>query len=321
MSNNEQGAVEQQRDALVDKLVESVGGAFNIYTVYIGDKLGLYDILAQGGAMTSSELANQANCNERYIREWLEQQTVSGILEVKDERMAADKRKYRLPIGHVEVLTDRESLNYVAPLAQLFVGVANPKEALLNAFRNGGGVTLDEYGDDFREGQANINRPSFLHLMGTEWLPSIPQLHQRLQSDPPARVADVGCGAGWSSIGIAQAYPKTFVDGFDLDAPYIEQAKGFAEEHGVADRVNFQVRDAGDPTLAGQYDLVTAFECIHDMSNPVDALSVMRNLAGENGKVLVVDERVGDTFTATGNDVEWMMYGLECVTLFACRYG
>jgi cyclopropane fatty-acyl-phospholipid synthase-like methyltransferase len=129
-------------------------------------------------------------------------------------------------------------------------------------------------------------------------------------------VADIGCGFGWSSIGMAQGYPKIHVDGFDLDEPSIEGAIKNAQINGVSERVTFQARDAGDSTLAGNYDLVTAFECIHDMSNPVKVLSTMRHLAGEHGSVLVADERVGHTFTSQGNDVEWMMYGwsvLHCL--------
>lgn len=144
----------------------------------------------------------------------------------------------------------------------------------------------------------------------------MPDLHSRLQSDPPARIADIGCGYGWSSIGFARSYPKVLVDGFDLDAPSIEAARQNAEEAGLADRVNFQVRDAADSELAGQYDLVTAFECIHDMSNPVGVLRTMRKLAAEDGTVLVMDERVGDAFTAEGNperneENEWLFYGFS----------
>lgn len=250
------------------------------------------------------------------MREWLEQQTVASILEVEDETRDASTRRFRLPPGHIEPLIERDSLNYVAPLAQLITGCVRPIAEVIEAYRNGGGVPFSAYGADLREGQAAINRPAFLHQLSQEWLPAIPDVHTRLQADPPARIADIGCGFGWSSIGIAQGYPKVHVDGFDLDEPSIERARGYAQQAGLTDRVNFQARDAGDPALAGQYDLVTAFECVHDMSNPVDALRTMRRLAGERGTVLIVDERVGDTFTAKGNDVEWMMYGwsiLHCL--------
>jgi SAM-dependent methyltransferase len=214
------------------------------------------------------------------------------------------------------VLTERDSLNYLTPLAQLVVSVTRPMEQLLEAYRTGTGVPYSAYGRDMVEGQGAMNRATFLQEIGSSWLPGISNLHDRLQADPPARVADFGCGVGWSSIGIAQAYPKVLVDGYDLDPPSIEAANANARDMGVSDRVKFHVRDAGDPALAGQYDLVAAFECVHDMSNPVAALQSMRRLAGNGGTVLVVDERVGDRFTAEGNDVEWMMYGwsvLHCL--------
>ncbi|HSM70427.1 MAG TPA: class I SAM-dependent methyltransferase [Anaerolineales bacterium] len=307
--------VEQQRDAFIDTFLGFASGTFSLFSIYIGERLGYYHALAKG-ALTSSELAAQTNTFERYTREWLEQQTVAGILEVDDETLEPDKRRFSLPPGHVEPLTESDSLNYVAPITRLMAGAVRPLDSLLEAYRKGGGVPYSDYGVDLREGQAAINRPAFLHQLSQEWLPAMADVHERLKSDPPARVADIGCGYGWSSIGIAQGYPNVQVDGYDLDEPSIEKAQGIAKQHNLTDRVRFQVRDAGDPELAGQYDLVTAFECVHDMSNPVAALSMMRELAGEDGVVLVVDERVGDTFTAEGNDVEWMMYGwsiLHCL--------
>jgi 2-polyprenyl-3-methyl-5-hydroxy-6-metoxy-1,4-benzoquinol methylase len=305
-----------QRDAFLERMLTSASGVFEMFSIYIGDRLGFYQALAQGDALTSAELAARTATHERYAREWLEQQTVAGILEVEDAAAGDAARRFRLPPGHAEVLADRESLNYLTPLAQLLVGATRPLDALLGAYRTGGGVPYGDYGVDLREGQASMNRTMFLQQLGQEWLPAIPDIHARLQADPPARVADIGCGAGWSSIGIAQAYPKVHVDGYDLDAPSVELAQANAAAAGLAERVQFHVRDAGDPALAGQYNLVTAFECVHDMSNPVGALRAMRTLVGDGGAVMIVDERVGETFTPTGNEIEGMMYGwsvLHCL--------
>src|SRR5687767_11092770 len=309
-------SIASQRDAFIERFLQFASGTFSMFSIYIGNRLGLYLALAEGGPATSAELASRTGTHERYIREWLEQQTVAGILEVEDENQTAESRRFSLPEGHAEPLIDSNSLNYIAPIAQMIAGAVRPLPALLEAYRNGGGVPFEAYGSDLREGQAAINYPAFLHQLPDEWLPAIPDVHARLQSDPPARVADIGCGYGWSSIGIARGYPNVHVDGFDLDEPSIEVARENARHHNVTERVNFQVRDAGNPALAGQYDLVTAFECVHDMSHPVEALRMMRQLAGEHGTVLIVDERVGDRFTAKGNDVEWMMYGwsiLHCL--------
>ena len=307
--------IAQQRDAFIERFLGYAAGTFNFFAIYIGERLGFYRALANG-TLTSAELASRTDTHERYAREWLEQQTVAGILEVEDETLDANQRRFRLPSGYVEPLVERDSLNYMAPLTRLMAGAVRPLEAILEAYRTGDGVPFSEYGSDLREGQAEINRPAFLYQLSQEWLPAILDVHARLQSEPPARVADIGCGYGWSSIGIARGYPNVQVDGFDLDEPSIEVARENARHHNVTDRVNFQVRDAGDPALAGQYDLVTAFECVHDMSHPVEALRTMRQLAGERGTVSIVDERVGDTFTAKGNEVEWMMYGwsiLHCL--------
>jgi SAM-dependent methyltransferase len=191
------------------------------------------------------------------------------------------------------------------------IGTVLPLPAILEAFRTGGGVPFGEYGADMREGQGGLNRVAFLQQLGQDWLPSIPDVHARLRADPPARVAEVGPGAGWASIGLARAYPKVRVDGFDVDPPSIALANANAREQGVDDRVHFAVRDAADAASAGSYDLVLAFECIHEMADPVAALRAMRQMAGESGAVVVMDERVGDSFAARNDDTEWFMYGFS----------
>jgi SAM-dependent methyltransferase len=306
----------QERDAFIERLMRSTAGVFDMFTIYIGHRLGFYEALADQDSLNSTELALRTGAHERYAREWLEQQTVAGILRVENADADSKARRFRLPAGHAEVLVERDSLNYMTPLAQLLVGAVHPLESIVNAYRNGGGVPYEAYGGDMREGQAGMNRAMFLKQLGAEWLAAIPDVHARFQASPSARVADIGCGAGWSSIGIAQAYSKVRVDGYDLDAPSIEMARANSSRAGLSHRVSFYTRDASDPTLAGRYDLVTAFECVHDMSDPIGALRTMRNLAGDGGVVIVADERVGDSFTEKGNDVEWMMYGwsvLHCL--------
>ena len=307
---------EARRDAFVDRLLQSTSGVFDIFTIYIGDRLGFYKELSSNSFLNSVELADRTGTQERYVREWLEQQTVTGILEVEDVKVAASERRFRLPAGHREILVERDSLNYLAPLSQLVVGAVSPIGSVLEAFKNGGGVPYSDYGADLREGQAGINRSLFLQELGQEWLPSIPDIHQRLQEKPAAKVADIGMGAGWSSIGIAQTYPDVLIDGYDLDEASVELARNNALEVGLNGRLNFHISDASDIELNGRYDLVTIFEALHDMSDPVAALRSARRLVDQNGAVLVVDERVGDEFTPTGNDVEWMMYGwsvLHCL--------
>ena len=283
----------------------------DLFAVYLGDRLGYYRALAEGGPATAGELAARTGTAERYAREWLEQQAVTGILACDNPDAAASERRYRLPDGYAAVLVDPDSPTAMAPMAQIFAGCVKPLPQILEAFRTGGGVPYEEYGADLAEGQAGTTRPQFRHLLAQEWLPAMPDVHARLRAEPPARVADVGMGLGWSSIAIARAYPTVRVDGFDLDAASVAAARANAESEGVADRVAFHARDAGDPDLAGRYDLALAVECVHDMSDPVAVLGAMRRLVGEGGTVLVVDEKVADRFVAPGDDVERYMYGFS----------
>ncbi|HZO26829.1 MAG TPA: methyltransferase domain-containing protein [Chloroflexota bacterium] len=313
MSTDQGGAdtSAERRDALVGRIFQSMLGAMDLFNLYLGDRLGLYRALAEGGPATSAELASRAGIAERYAREWLEQQAVGSILEVNDAGQEAAARRYSLPSGHDEVLLDQDSLSYLAYVGRFAVSIGQATPSVLEAFRTGGGVSWAAFGADAREGQAEQNRPIFLNLLGSAWLPAIEDVHARLQADPPTRVADIGCGAGWSCIGLAKAYPKARVDGFDLDEPSIILARSNAAEHGVADRVRFQVRDVSDPALAGQYDLVMGFEMLHDLSRPVEALRVMRGLLAAGGTVIIMDEKVAEQFTAPGDEAERLYYGFS----------
>lgn len=303
----------EQRDALTGRLFEAAIGTLEIFAIYIGERLGLYRALADRDATTSTELAAATGTHERYVREWLEQQAAAGILTVADPGAAATARRFTFPAAYQELFVDQDSLSYLGGLLRLVVGVAYPLPAVLTAYRTGGGVPYADYGLDTVEGIAAMNRPMFLHQLGQVWLPAMPDVHARLQARPSARVADIGCGTGWSSIAIARAYPLVQVDGFDLDDASIRLATANAQAAGVADRVTFAVRDAADSTLAGRYDLVTAFETVHDMARPVEALHMMRGLLAEGGRVLIADERVGEVFSAPGTDVERLNYGFSVV--------
>lgn len=298
------------RESLLERLFQSTTGALELFHVYIGDRLGLYSALAAGGPLTSRGLAGAAGIDERYAREWLEEQAVAGILVVEP---GPGKRKYALPPGHAEVLNDPDSVYFGRPFALGVVGVGAVMDKVVEAFRTGAGVPYEAYGRDVRDSIAQGNRPGFINSLGRDWFPAVPDLDRRLRAEPSARVADVGCGTGWSSIGMARAYPLASVAGFDVDSASIEEARRNADAAGVADRVRFEVRDAADPALMGQYDVVTAFETVHDMFDPVGALSAMRRLAKKGGVVLVVDEKVAEEFTAPGDELERYLYGWSAV--------
>ena len=307
---------EEQRGALVERIFQGGIAVLEMLSIYVGDHLGLYRTLAQRGPSTATELARSAGIDERYAREWLEQQAVAGVLEVESESADAGKRTYRLPAGHAEVLLDGDSVNYLLPITWAIPGLAATLPTLLTAYRHGGGVPYSDYGSEFRSSISLLNRPMFLNQLGSEWLPAMADVDRRLRADPPANVADVGCGTGWSGIAIAKAYPKVRVDGFDLDEPSIASARENAAKAGIGDRVRFEARDAATTGKAGTYDLVTAFETIHDMSDPVAVLTAMRALVAPGGAVLVADEKVAEAFSAPGDELERFSYGwsvLHCL--------
>jgi SAM-dependent methyltransferase len=299
---------EAARDALVGRLFEAALGTFDLAALHVGERLGLYAALA-AGPLTATELATATGTAPRYVREWLEQQAVTGILAVDDQAAAEDHRRFSLPDGHREVLLHPESLAFMAPVARAMMGVAAQAPRLLDVFRSGAGLSWEAYGADIREAQASMNRPMFANLLGPEWLAAIPDVDARLRSDPPARVADIAVGGGWSAIAMARAYPKIRIDGLDLDPASIELARANLATTEVADRVTFAVRDAADPGLAHRYDLATIFEAVHDFSQPVAVLRAVRNLLAPGASLLVADERVAEQFTAPGDPVERFMYG------------
>lgn len=300
---------DERRDALVGRALQSFQGAADVFAMYLGQRLGYYHSLWKEGPATAPELAARSGTNERYAREWLEQQAASGFLDVDDVRATPEQRRFTLPAGHAAVLADADDLNYVAPLATIFAAVGRKLDALVSAYRSGSGVSWADFGDEMREGQAASNRPLFLKALAQDCLAAIPDIHARLSADTPARVADIACGFGWSSIGIASFYPNVRVDGFDVDAPSISAAKANAREHGVSDRVRFQAIDAGAAELAGSYDLVIICEALHDMSRPVDVLRTARKLAGDQGAVLVIDEKTDEEFSAPSSDFDRLFYG------------
>jgi 2-polyprenyl-3-methyl-5-hydroxy-6-metoxy-1,4-benzoquinol methylase len=302
-------------DALIARMLEASIGMMDLMSIYVGDRLGLYRALRDGGPATPGELAGRAGMDARYAREWLEQQAASGILDVDDAAAPQDERRFGLSDGYANALIDLDDPSSISPLSRAVVACAKALPQLLEAYRSGGGVEWADYGPDMVESQGDQNRPWLLNAFGTEILPAIPEIHERLTADPPARVADVACGVGWAGIAIARAYPKVRVDGFDLDPRSIELARTNARAAGVSDRVTHAVRDAAGPATVGQYDLVVVIEAIHDLSRPVEVLSSIRKMLRPGGSALIADEKTEDAFSAPASDLERLYYGFS---LFTC---
>lgn len=300
-------------EAFAERIVASALGWVDLMSAYLGERLGWYRSLHEAGPATADELAERTGTSPRYAREWLEQQAVSGVLMLEE---GADRnpsaRRYTLPPGAAEALLDERSLAFVGAMPRLFAAFGVNLHGLLEAYRTGGGVSWEQLGADAREAQADLNRP---------WFDALPDAFAPISSltsvleRPGARVADIGMGAGWSSIALAQAYSGLTVAGFDIDEPSIQLARANADESGLADRVTFHNADADGLENYGPFDAAFAFECIHDMPRPVDVLKAMRLAVHEDGPVIVMDEAVGDRLVAPGGDVERLMYGYS---LFCC---
>ncbi|WP_158371981.1 class I SAM-dependent methyltransferase [Cellulosimicrobium cellulans] len=280
-------------------------GAQELAAVHAGDRLGWYRALAQHGPCTADELAGRTATHPRYAREWLEHQAAAGYV-------VPVGGAFVLTPGAAEVLADPDSPDYLAPLGRMHAASVRVSDDLHAAYRSGGGVPWERLGADAREAQAALNRPFFLHGLARLVADALPDLDARLRAG--ARVVDVGCGEGWSSIGLALAYEDAEITGVDLDPASVAAARRHAAARGVEDRVRFVAADAaslGPSGAAGGYDVGTAFECVHDLADPVAVLASLRSLVADDGWVLVADERVAEEFTAPAGPLDRWYYGFS----------
>ena len=306
-------------EAMIDRLRRAASGTFELSAMVVGIRLGLYEALRVGGPATAAELAARTGTAERPIREWLEHGAVSGLLKLEADSDEPAARRFSLPAAHAEALLDTDSLNYAGPMPVQVMAAVNSLPQVIESFRTGEGFAYGASGVDMVVSEGNANRPAYLGPLGRDWLPAIADIHARLLAEPPARIADVGCGLGWSSIGMALAYPKVSVDGLDLDAPSVEMARRNASEADVDDRVRFVVADAAATGLAGDYDLITLFESFHDMSHPVAILAELARLLGPNGSIVIADTKTSERFEVPPTDqFEAYHYGWS---IMQCLHG
>lgn len=295
-------------DELAERVFGALLGTVDILSVFLGDRLGWYRSLVSDGPATPPQLAARTSTHARYAREWLEQQAVTGFLALDHPDDDPDARVYSIPTATAEVMTDEASLSYLAPLARMFAAIGPQLPDLLEAYRSGGGVSWDQLGTEARESQADGNRPWYQHQLANA-LAGVPQVHEAL-SAPGAVIADVGCGGGWSSIALAKAYPEATVEGFDIDAPSVAMATANAAEQGVDDRVRFTAGDAAGMPRS-RFTAAFAFECVHDMPQPVAVLAAARASLAPGGFVVVMDEAVAEEFSPHGDELERVMYGFS----------
>jgi 2-polyprenyl-3-methyl-5-hydroxy-6-metoxy-1,4-benzoquinol methylase len=310
--------IEAQVGAYAERLFEVGLASLEAFTISLGRELGLYRHLA-GAAVTPPELAERSGIHARYAREWLEQQAASGLIEVEASSADPEARRYALSLAGQECLLRPESLASVGPLFDLLPAVTRVfPTALTDAYRAGTGVPYAAYA--LHDAQGDFNRPAYVNLLAAEWLPHVPGWSERVAAGP-VRAAEIGCGEGWAAISLATAHSNVAVDGFDSDEASIAAARRHAAEAGVSDRAHFEVVDVTCELPArvarDSYDLVMAFEMIHDLARPVEALTTMRLLGKPDAIHLVMDEKVAEKFEAPSeNPVERLMYAasvLHCL--------
>ena len=302
---------EAKLEAFCGRLFNATIEMTEVATLYFGEQLGLYDALKEKGPITAPKLAAELGLSERYLSEWLTQQAIAGFVDVEDQTEGPSTRRYVLSPEHAVALTERTSPAYVGFVGGFLEAVGRVMPALLEGFKTGEGVPYSAYGPNGVATQAAIVLPGYVNSLVSEWVPQISGLAQKLEAG--AKVAEIASGAGVAAIELAKAFPKITVDGYDLDEASVALARRNAADAGVSERVTFQVADARDPKLAGTYDVVAVFEAIHDMGDPVAPLATIKRLLAKDGIALVVDEKVQDTFTAPGDEIERFMAGASVV--------
>ena len=302
-------ASEPSSEAVAEQIFSAALGAFDVLNIYLGDRLGWYRTLAEAGALTPTELAAHSGTAERYAREWLEQQAASGLLSALGPAGVEDPRRFQLSDAAAEVLTDESSLSYLAPLTRFIGAAAVQLPALAEAYRTGGGVSWAQFGPDARTAQADMNRPWYERELAPA-LAAVPELHDLL-GRPGARIGDIGCGEGWSTIALGRAYPNASLTGYDPDPPSTAAAADHATDAGLAERVGFTTGDAATTLPERSFEAVFAFECLHDLPHPVEVLAAARRALRPDGVVVVMEEATQDEFTAPAGDVERLLYGFS----------
>jgi SAM-dependent methyltransferase len=287
---------ETRLQTFLGKMLGDMGAAYSAPLVLIGDRLGLYRAMAGAGPLTPRELAERTGTDERYIREWLCAQAASGYAEYDPET-----GRYLLPDEQALVLAQENSPVFMAGAFEVLAAAFRDEAKVAAAFRSGRGVGWEEHDACLFSGTERFFRTSYQAHLIADWIPALDGAEPRLRAG--ARVADVGCGHGASTILMAQAYPRSSFWGFDYHEPSVERARRAALEAGVSDRVHFEVAAAKDYP-GRDYDLIAFFDCLHDLGDPVGAAAHVRETLAPNGVWMIVepyaDDRVENNLNPVG---------------------
>jgi SAM-dependent methyltransferase len=287
----------------VFRAVDEVGATLNTALVVMGDRLGLYRALAGAGPLTPAELAARTDTAERYVREWLNAQAAGAYIDYDP-----DSGRYTLPAEHAVALTDESSPAYLPGFFQIALGSVLDSPRITAAARTGAGIGWHDHGPDVFDGCERFFRPGYNASLVSAWLPALDGVVAKLRNG--ATVADVGCGHGASTILMAQAFPASAFIGSDYHEGSITTARRRAAEAGVADRVRFEVAAASSYSGSG-YDLVTMFDCLHDMGDPVGAARHVRESLSADGTWMIVEPAAGDRVEDNFNPVGRAYYAFS----------
>jgi 2-polyprenyl-3-methyl-5-hydroxy-6-metoxy-1,4-benzoquinol methylase len=290
--------------ALAGRIGDEVSIAMSVLNLYLGYRMELFRAMEEIGPCTPEQLAGATGMSERYLREWLEcmasgeyieHDPASGRFALTPEQRAV----YLVPDHPAHAL----------PNVAFIPSLASVLPRLMHAFRHGTGVPFEDYGDDLVDAQGAAYRPIFENDLVASWLAAMPDIEARLRRG--GRVADVGCGVGWSAIAIARAFPEVRIDAIEPDGRSIDSARRNVAEAGLADRIRFHQAGIEDAGVVGPFDLVTLFECLHDMAYPVDALRAMRELLAPDGAALISDEKVAESLAENTGPLGRLYYNFS----------
>src|SRR6266436_1904069 len=296
-------------NTFVGQFVGDLGAAVHSGMVVIGEKLGLYKALAEG-PLNSAELAAKTRTDERYVNEWLCSQAAGGYVTYNEK-----SRKFSLSEEQAFMLANEDSPAYIPGAFQLALGSLAAVPRIAESFRSGAGMGWHEHDDAVFDGCEKFFRPSYAANLVSSWIPSLQGVKAKLEVG--ARVADVGCGKGASTMLMAKAFPRSQFFGFDYHDKSIEGARAIAAREGLSDRVSFEVTKAKE-FLGKDYDLVTVFDCLHDMGDPVGAATHVRKSLSKDGTWMIVEPFANDELKDNLNPVGRVYYSFSTLLCTPC---
>lgn len=307
----------QKVTAFARQLAMDMGGAHLIALAYLADRLGIFHAMADGEPLTSQQLAERTGLNERYLREWASAMAAAQYIDYNPKDAT-----FRLAPEQRLVLVEERSPFFFAGGFQYAQACLRQLPRLMDAFKNGGGIPFADFGPEIVQAIQRLFAGGYEMFVASQWIPAVPDVHERVKAG--AKVAEVGCGAGQSLIPIAKAFPNSQFVGYDNDPTSIEQATGKAVEAGVADRVSFKLAAAEEMGSNSHFDLIMAFNCIHDMVNPRGALAGIRGAMKETGAFLWSEANASHRLEDNINPMGRLLYAtstMHCMTVSLAHGG